>query len=94
MNTHSDQPKQMIYINQDQLPEIKGWKVGEEHELIVKVCQCSKSESDYEGEGEIETSGSFEIISMKVKGSKPVEEMTEKEFARHAAKEKRRTYGS
>lgn len=56
-----------LYLNSEQLSEIKDWKVGEEYMLVLKVKQTSMSERDDKisadfdilevGVGEMEDSG-------------------------------------
>ena len=33
----SDQPKQFFSINEDNLPDIKNWKINEEYEVVVTL---------------------------------------------------------
>lgn len=56
-------PQPMIHgLSAVNLPEIKGWKVGNSYEVTAKLKMTSLSENEYEGKKEI--SASFEIVNI------------------------------
>lgn len=64
-----------LYLDSKQLPEIKGWDVGDSYELTIKVKMVSLSET------ETGQSASFEIteINDNKLGEKSYSELTEDE---------------
>jgi len=55
-----------LYLNGDELPEIKKWKVGEEYTLKIKVRMSSYSE-----EKSLEVKGGNSHASFEVMGVEP-----------------------
>ena len=66
-----------FYTNDEQIPELKHWEVGEKYRLVVDVIQKSKEEV------EKSTSARFEIVGYKYMPHKSMDEMTDKEFAEY-----------
>jgi len=87
METMSSKPT--FYIDSKVFPELKELKLGSEVELIIKV----KVTDLHAGEGSAPSSGCLAIqdIMFPEEEEKDVEFMTDKEFLKYAAQEKRKS---
>ncbi len=69
-----------FHVTQDQMPEVKGWKVGGKYKLMVEIEQTSKYDSKQS------TSGDFNIIAYKHLAEKDVKDMNDEEFEHYSSK--------
>ena len=71
-------PKSHLTLRSEVLPEIEGWKVGEEYEIEVKVRMTDASSyADDDGNGKPEFTAGFEVIGAETDG--PEEDKAEKD---------------
>lgn len=63
-----------FYVDDEQMPEISNWEVGEKYRLVIEIEQKSKNENEHR------TDGRFEIVGYKYLPEKTYDEMTDAEF--------------
>lgn len=68
-NTRPSKPQPSINLTEDELPEIKSWKVGSKYSIILEVEMTRQSKGDiFLSEGERKYEGSFKILSATTEG--------------------------
>ena len=64
----TDKPKPYFSVSGDDLPEIKGWKVGGTYTITAKIKMKSLSEN--QNNGKKETNASFDVLEINDKDFK------------------------
>lgn len=66
-----------LHLDTSVVPEMKDWEVGEEYEMVIRVKQKSRNESEHH------TSGSFDVVAYHVPKEKDIDDMTDEEFGEY-----------
>ena len=69
MKVDMDMPN-VIHLDEDELPAIRDWKVGETYRIVLEVEQTAQQKDEGEGEEDL-LSADFKILSASVEGEEP-----------------------
>ena len=85
----ANKPQPSVSLSEDDLPEIKGWKVGSKYYIVLEVEQTRLSKGDiFMDEKDRKYEASFKILSAKVADKDYESEDTEEADASNPGKMK------